>query len=125
MEKKNAHVLRLAGLILGVTLAISLLVLLIGYIYQWDKPVQFSDAFFAAGAIIIILGIFSVIGGFAQRANFNILYAESAGQANLAERSQRIVAEVTQRYGVVILLVSTGLVLIGIAIAIGRVFIIK
>lgn len=122
MGKKNA--LRLAGLILGATLVISLLVLLIGYIYQWDKPVQFSNAFFAAGAVTIILGIFSVTGGFAQRANFNILYAESAGQADQAERSQRAVTEVIQRYAVVIMLVSTGLLLIGIAIAIGT-FLIK
>jgi len=103
MEKKGAHFLRLAGLILGATLAISLLVLLIGYIYQWDKSVQFSNAFFAAGAVTIILGIFSITGKFAKH----------------------VVIEVAERYGVVILLLSTGLLLISIAIAIGRLFIIK
>lgn len=120
MEKKNNPILRLVGLIMGAALAISLVISLIGYIYQWDKPVQFSNAFFMAGAFVIVLGVFSVTGGFAQRGNFNMMYAETAGQANQAERNQRWAGEVTQRYGTMVLLFTTGLLLIGIAIAIGQ-----
>ena len=120
MEKKNNPILRLVGLILGSVLVISLVILLIGYIYQWDKLVRFSDAFFMAGAFVIVLGVFSVTGGFTQRANFNMMYAETAGQANQAERNQRWAAEITQRYGTMITLISTGLLLIGIAVAIGQ-----
>lgn len=120
MEKKNNPILRLVGLILGSVLVISLVILLIGYIYQWDKPVRFSDAFFMAGAFVIVLGVFSVTGGFTQRANFNMMYAETAGQANQAERNQRWAAEITQRYGTMITLLTTGLLLIGIAVAIGQ-----
>lgn len=120
MEKKNTHILRLVGLILGSTLAISLLVLLTSYIYQWDKPVQFSNAFFMVGAFVIVMGVLSVTGGFTQRANFNMMYAETAGQANQAERNQRWAAEITQRYGTMITLLITGLLLIGIAVAIGQ-----
>jgi hypothetical protein len=120
MEKQSTHLLRLAGRILGTTLAVSLLILLIGFILYWDSPIKFSNAFFTGGVILIVLGVLSVAGGFAQRANFGITYAESAGQANLAERGQRIAADITQRYGVMIFLLVTGLLLIGIAILIGN-----
>ncbi len=105
--------------------AISLVVLVIGNFYQWSDRVKFSNAFFTAGAILIVLGLFSVAGGFMQRANFNITYSEFAGQANLAERGQRIVADINQRYGWMIFLLVSGLLLIGIAIAIGNFMIVS
>ncbi|RPJ24673.1 MAG: hypothetical protein EHM33_17080 [Chloroflexi bacterium] len=120
MENNGKHILRLAGKILGATTLISLVVLLIGTFFQWNEPVKFSNGFFVAGAIVIVAGVFSVTGGFAQRSNFGLLYAESAGQANLAERNQRTAAEITQRYGSFLLLLVTGLLLIGISVAIGK-----
>lgn len=121
MEKH--HFLQLAGKIIGTTVLISLAIFLIGYILRWGQPTQYSNGFFIAGAILIVLGIFSVWGGFAQRANFDILYAESAGQANIAERNQRTVADITQRYGTLIFLMVTGLLLILIAVGIGQFFV--
>jgi hypothetical protein len=122
MEKKFLPVLRLFGTISGVTLLVSLIVLGVGLVFQWNTPVQFSNGFFAAGAIVIILGTFSVTGGFQQRASFPITYAETAGHASIAERGQRMLADINQRYGAMVLMIGTGLVLIGIAIAIPRLF---
>lgn len=118
MEKH--HFLRLVGKILGTTVLISLAVFLIAYFLHWNQPTQYSNGFFTAGIILIVLGVFSVAGGFMQRANFDIVYAESAGQANIAERSQRMAAEITQRYGSMIFLLVTGLLLILIAVGIGQ-----
>lgn len=123
MEKQNGHFLRLAGKILGTTALVSLAVFLAGYLLHWSQPVQYSNGFFIAGAILIVMGIFTVAGGFAQRADFDIIYAETAGQANIAERNQRMAADITQRYGSMIFLVATGLLLILIAMGIGRFFI--
>lgn len=120
MENTGKYILRLAAKILGTTAAISLVVFLIGSLLQWQEPVNFSNGFFAAGAILIVLGILSVGGGFLQRSSFGMLYAESAGQANLAERTQRMAADITQRYGSLIFLLVTGLLLIGISFAIGK-----
>lgn len=120
MENTGKYILRLAAKILGTTAAISLAVFLIGSLLQWQEPVNFSNGFFAAGAILIVLGILSVGGGFLQRSSFGMLYAESAGQANLAERTQRMAADITQRYGSLIFLLVTGLLLIGISFAIGK-----
>src|SRR6266487_3638996 len=120
MEKQSILFLRLLGRISTAVGAISLVVLVTGNFYHWSDPVKFSNAFFTAGAILIILGLFSVAGGFMQRANFNITYSESAGQANLAERGQRIAADINQRYNSMIFLLATGLLLIGIAVVIGN-----
>ncbi len=125
MEKQSTYLLRLLGRISVTTGAISLIVLLIGDFYHWNDPVKFSNAFFTAGAILIVLGVFSVAGGFAQRGNFNIAYSESAGQANLAERGQRIAAEINQRYGSMIFLLVNGLLLIAIAVIVGNVLAVR
>jgi hypothetical protein len=123
MEKHEHHFLKLAGKIIGTTVLITLAVFLLGVLLSWDQPIQYSNGFFIAGAIMVVLGVYTVAGGFAQRANFGMTYAESAGQANLAERNQRTAAELTQRYGTMIFLVATGLLLILIAVGIGQFFI--
>lgn len=120
MENSSKQVIRLAGKILGATAVISIIVLMLGTFLHWGEAAKFSNGFFAAGGILVVLGVFSVTGGFAQRSNFGVLYAESAGQANIAERNQRMAAEITQRYGSMIFLLLTGLLLIGISIAVGK-----
>jgi len=39
MEQKSSYVLRLAEMILGLTLIVSLIVVIIGMLYQCDTPV--------------------------------------------------------------------------------------
>jgi len=119
MENNGRQMLRLLGKILSATALISLAVLLIGYFLRWNDPFRFSNGFFAAGAILIVLGILSISGGFAQRANFGILYGESAGQMSSTERTQRMAADITQRYSSFIFLLVTGLLLMGISAVIG------
>ena len=129
MEKNEHHFLKLAGKILGAVVIISLVVLLAGYLLHWSDPVKYSNGFFAAGAILIVIGVYSIFGGSinsdtsVQRLNSYMSYAQSAGQTNLAERSQRRAADMTQRYGTMIFLFVTGLLLIVIAVGIGQVFI--
>jgi hypothetical protein len=122
METTNSPILRLVGTILGLTLLISLIVAVVGLVLQWSAPAQFSNGFFVAGAIAIVLGTLSITGGFQQRANFPITYAESASQASSSERGRRMMADINQRYGALILMVGTGLLLILISIAISQVF---
>jgi hypothetical protein len=118
MERKSSHILRWAGAMLGLTLLISLAVVAIGLLFQWNTPVQFSNGFFVAGALMIVMGILSVAGGFQQRTNFPLMYAQSAGQASISERTQRMLADIRQGYGTMIVMAGTGLLLIITAIAI-------
>jgi hypothetical protein len=118
MEKQNSPISRLVGTILGLTLLGSLIVTGVGLALQWRAPVQFSNGFFIAGAILIVLGTLSVTGGFQQRASFPLTYAETASQASLSERGKRMMTDIHQRYGAMILMIGTGLLLIVISIAI-------
>jgi|GEM_PF-725008 len=120
MERQSVQFLRLFGKILGATAILSLIILLTGYFLKWNTPIQYSNAFFWAGAIVIVLGVLSVGGGFAQRANFAITYAESAGDANIAERNQRMAADIAQRYGSMLSMLLTGILLIVVSMVIGE-----
>ncbi len=120
MEKASIHFLRLAGKILITVIAIALAVLLLGYFLGWHEPVKYSNAFFWAGAISVVIGVFSVTSGFQQRANFGMTYAQSVSDANIRERNQQMAADITQRYGSMIFMTATGLLLIGVAVAIGK-----
>jgi hypothetical protein len=122
MSKDHSHMFRLLRTILGLAVLLSLIVAVVGLLLGWNTPVQFSNGFFAAGAIAVVLGLFSVAGGFGQRADFSVTYAESAGQASLAERTQRMMADINQRYGALVVLVAVGLLLIAISIAIPQLF---
>jgi uncharacterized membrane protein len=119
MEKKSTHLSGLLAVMLGITLVVSLIVVIIGRVDGWEQPVQFSNGFFVAGAIVILLGTLSVAGGFQQRANFQMTYAESAGQASISERAQRMMGDINQRYGMLVLMIGAGVLLIGISVAIG------
>lgn len=120
MEKKNTHILRLARTILGLTTLVSLILLVFGMISRWNTPVQFSNGFFIAGVFVIVLGLVSVAGGFDQRADYTVLYAQTMGEASLAERTQRMMAEIDQRYGSMIILVGAGILLLGISVVLGQ-----
>ena len=89
-----------------------------GMFAHWQTSVQFSNGFFAAGMIVVVFGILSVAGGFQQRANFPLTYAETASQASISERTQRMIADINQRYGTMILMLGSGILLIVISVAI-------
>ncbi|HSG45307.1 MAG TPA: hypothetical protein VLA72_19355 [Anaerolineales bacterium] len=91
---------------------------------DWNDPVQFSNTFFYIGAFLVLLGFLSIYGGFTHRANFNEMYAASAGQANMLERTQQNIKDLSQRYGVMTILGIVGLLLIAISALIGTYFVI-
>lgn len=122
MEKQISPILRLTGTMLGLTLLISLIVVAIGLVFQWNTPAQFSNGFFIAGAIVVVLGTFSITGGFQQRASFSLTYAETASQAPISERGKRMMSDINQRYGAMILMIGTGLLLIAISVTIPQLF---
>ena len=101
MKKQFTRLLRMVGRILGTILVISLLILLVGFVYYWNSPGSFSNAFLIAGAILIILSVGSVTSGFFQR----------------------MATGIPRRNRILIFLTITGLLLIGIAIWIDKSFI--
>lgn len=123
MDIKNNFALRLAGIMVGIAAILALALLLLGYFLGWDKPIQYSNGFFMTGALLAVMGVLSVAGGFAMRADPHLTYAESASQASMAERNQRTIADGILRYRSMITLLGSGLLLILVAVLIGELLI--
>ena len=115
-------ILKLLGITLAIACAIGGAIVLIGWLLKWNTATQFSDAFFLTGALIIVLGALSVMGGYSVRSSFGVIYSQSAGDMNTYERSKRWIADITQAYSMFVLLLLVGLYLIGIAVAIPGIF---
>lgn len=120
MVTKNNFVLRMVGIAAGIAVVLALALLLLGFFLGWKQPVQYSNGFFMTGALLIVFGVLSVAGGFAQRANVRLTYTESAAQASMAERNQRTVTDGVQRYQSMITLFGSGLLLILVSVLVGQ-----
>jgi hypothetical protein len=106
--------------ILFVDLFIAFLVLGWSWIAKDFAIVALSNRFFAGGAIAILIGLGSGAGNWGHRSDWQQLYAQSAGQANLAERNARMMADIAQVYALVFVTVPAGLLAIVIAIILGQ-----
>jgi hypothetical protein len=116
------RILNLLALTSAAALIISLVLLLLGVILGWSA-VQFSDAFFWAGSASIILGLLTVVGGFGMRSSFKTLYSQSSGDMNTLERTQQWIDETSHSYSAYVFLFVIGLILIGVSILIGSLFV--
>ena len=123
MDTKNNFVLRMAGIAAGIAVVLALVLLVLVFFLDWKQPVQYSNGFFMTGAMLIVFGVLSVAGGFAQRANPRLTYTESAAQASMAERNQRTVTDGIQRYQSMLIMLVSGLLLILISVLIGQLLI--
>lgn len=117
--KKN--ILRLFVTTFLLALLIGVIVSAIGWLLGWNTSTQFSNGLFISGGLIIVLGLFSVAGGYNMRADPNLIYAQSAGDMNLEGRARRLVADMRQEYHASIFLSLTGGFLVGMAILVGSV----
>ncbi len=120
MKEKSSHYLRLFGSVLALTVVTSLVILFIAWLAKWTAVTQFSNGFFMAGTIFAFFGLFSVVGGFATRGDFKTVYSQSAGDASLADRTRRMMEDIRQGYGMLILFVSTAALLILVSVLIGH-----
>jgi hypothetical protein len=121
-ERIMIRILRLLAITFIVACAIGLVVASIGWLLHWNTTTQFSNGFFGAGAILIVLGLLSVLGGFGMRSDFKMLYSQSAGDMNTLERSKRWMADMTQGYGLFLFLLIPGVFLIGVSILVSNIF---
>ncbi|MEW6239395.1 MAG: hypothetical protein AB1564_01120 [Chloroflexota bacterium] len=120
MEAAVSFYLRLARMIALAALILSVLLGGIGWLLGWRTSTQFSNGFFIGGGVLIVLGVFSVMGGFSQRADFKMTYSRTASPANIGERARQMIADVNQGYNALIFLTLTGVLLIGIAVLISN-----
>jgi putative Mn2+ efflux pump MntP len=116
------NILRLLGKTFIAACVISVITLIIGWTLKWNSNTQYSNGFFIAGTLLIVLGLLSVIGGFSLRADRFVVYSQSAGDMNTFERSKRWITDMVQSYNAFSILLLTGLYLIAFAILIPNIF---
>lgn len=95
----------IAGIVIGV----------IGYIKKWDTSLEYSNAFFIAGAIMIIAGTSSRLAAGQEWNNFQLLYSESFRDMSSSERANFII-NASGLVSLVILGLLSGILLILISV---------
>ncbi len=112
--------LQKSALSAGLALLVSLLLALIGFLSGWRSALQFSNGFFVTGAVVIILGLLAVWGGFTARGDFAITYAQSVSDMSQAERVRLWMLDSLRGYGALFVATLCGALLILLSILVHR-----
>jgi hypothetical protein len=107
------------------SLIIGIVVTITGLMLGWKTSAQFSDGFFWAGAILISIGLLSVMGAYNARTVSGLQNSQSAVYLDIAERFKIWSADILHSYNLLAFLGISGLVLLGLAelaILVGRLF---
>ena len=105
--------------ILCVDLVIALFALGWSWLTKDSSLISLSNRFFVGGAIAILISLASGMGNWQNRSSWQQMLARSAGAANLNERNQQMVAEITQVYSLAFVMIPAGALAILIAVLVG------
>ena len=100
-----------AGIVIGI----------IGNLNKWDTSLEYSNAFFIAGCLLIIAGTSSRLGAGQEWNYFQGLYAESFRDMSASERANLIV-NASSSVRLVILGLLSGILLILISVLVTNLF---
>ena len=112
--------LKLLIQILFVDLVIVLFVAGWSWITKDFSMLSLTNRFFIGGAIAILISIGSGMGNWENRSNWQQMLAQSAGQASLTERTNRMMADIVQVNGFIFVMVPAGLIAILISVVLGQ-----
>jgi hypothetical protein len=106
--------------ILLVDLVIALFALGWSWLTKDSSLISLSNRFFLGGAIAILISLASGMGNWENRSSWQQMLARSAGVANLNERNQQMLAEITQVYSLAFVMIPAGAIAILIAVLVGQ-----
>jgi uncharacterized membrane protein YiaA len=113
MKNKTPRILISASLL---SLMAGIVVTIIGLMLGWKTSLQFSDGFFWAGALMILIGFVSY-QGYSQRAGDG-----PSVSVDPAERSHLWAADTSRGKNIMAMLGISGLLLFGLSFLVGRLF---
>jgi hypothetical protein len=122
---KNKPIVRILISAILFSLISGIIVAIIGLKLVWKTSTQFSDGFFWAGAIIISLGLLSILGRVSQGTISEKRYRQSADHLDMAERSRQWASDISRGYNILAFLGTSGLLLCvisGLIIAVWNLF---
>lgn len=106
--------------ILLVQLAISLLVGGWSLLKLDFSLLSLSNRFFMSGVLVILISLAAGMGNLGNRSEGKQIYAQSAGQADLTERTKLMMADMTRVYGLAVVMLPAGLTALLIAVILGQ-----
>lgn len=105
-------------------LFVDLVIALVAGTWSWltkdFSPVSLSNRFFIGGSIVILISLASGMGNWENRSDWRQLLAQSAGQASLVERNNRMMTDILHVYALAFTMIPAGLIAILIAVAVGQ-----
>ena len=105
---------RVVGKAVLFTIAVALVVGIIGYLYKWDSSRTYSDAFLVAG-VLVVLGSVSSQMGMAQDWHYSQqIFSESFRTMSSADRAHYVI-NVSKSPGLASLGLMSGFLLIAIS----------
>jgi hypothetical protein len=114
-------IIKMCGEALLLTMVAGIIIGIIGYRNQWDASIQYSNAFFIAGCLLIIAGGSSKMTAGTDWESSQTLYAESFRGMSNSERANFII-NASSSYRLVILGLLSGITLIIISALVYRIF---
>lgn len=99
---------------------ITIVIGIIGYVKKWDTPLVYSNAFFIAGALVIIAGTSSRLAAGDDWKNSQLVSANGFRDMSSSERASFIV-NASSSFGSVILGVLSGILLIVISSIVAKI----
>jgi hypothetical protein len=84
-------VIKMCGEAISLTILVGIVIGIIGNLNEWDSSLNYSNAFFIAGYLVIIAGASSRLGSGQDWDSFHMLFAESFRDMSPGERANSIV----------------------------------
>jgi hypothetical protein len=112
---KKSPILRILISAILFSLICGIFVGIISLKLGWKTSTQFSDGFFWAGAIMLSLGLLTVLGRVSQGTISETQYRQTGVHLDMAERSRQWAADISQGYNILTFLGTSGLMLCGLS----------
>ena len=106
--------------IMVVDLVIALFALGWSWLTKDSSLISLSNRFFLGGAVAILICLASGMGNWENRSKWQQMLGRSAGDANLNERNQQMLAEITQIYSLSLVMIPAGAIAILVAVLVGQ-----
>jgi hypothetical protein len=103
---------------LGILAAVGLVCLLGG----WHTAYQYGGGLSLAGAVAIVIGLSSVVGGWGITRGGDYQYAQSVSEQDIQGRAQQAIEDIAQSYRFQILMTAVGVVSIAVGALIQTLF---
>lgn len=117
-----ASVFRFLRPIVLISLGIFALVGLVCWFGGWWTARDYGNGLMIAGVVALVVGLLSVFGGWGLTRDSSYMYARSAGEDTIVERTNRDLKDVVRSYGFSIRMVIVAVVAYASGLAIKAIF---